>query len=178
MPHIHDQPGQHDHTASAYILRLDEDEPRLLLHLHKKLGVYLQFGGHVELDESPWQAVAHEIKEESGYELGQLQILQPKSRLKSISTATLHPQPVCHNTHDFDGRGWHYHTDLGYGFVTNEQPKHALQDGESSKMRAVTRKELIAMPNDEIYEGVREIALFIFDECLPNWERVDTAGFA
>lgn len=53
MPHIHTEPGQHDHTASAYIVRLDEAEPALILHRHKILGQYLQFGGHVELDENP-----------------------------------------------------------------------------------------------------------------------------
>ena len=66
MAHIHTQPGQHDHTASAYIIRTDLDTPRIMLHLHRKIGKYLQFGGHVELNETPWQAVVHELREESG----------------------------------------------------------------------------------------------------------------
>lgn len=36
MLHIHTQPGQHDHTVSAYIIRYINDEPYLLLHRHKK----------------------------------------------------------------------------------------------------------------------------------------------
>jgi len=63
MAHIHTQPGQHDHTASAYIVRTDFDEPKIMLHLHRKIGKYLQFGGHVELHETPWQAVVHELRE-------------------------------------------------------------------------------------------------------------------
>ncbi len=53
MAHIHTQPGQHDHTASAYIFRVDFDEPKLVLHLHRKINKYLQFGGHIELHETP-----------------------------------------------------------------------------------------------------------------------------
>src|SRR5437879_1527745 len=101
MPHIHTKPGQHDHTASAYIVRIDGKEPKILLHKHKKSGKYQQFGGHIELDETPWQAVLHEIKEESGYDAKQLMLLQPKERLKSLGDADQHPVPVCHNTHTF-----------------------------------------------------------------------------
>ena len=36
MPHINTKPGQHDFTASAFIVRLDRSEPQVLLHLHKK----------------------------------------------------------------------------------------------------------------------------------------------
>jgi len=43
-------------------------EPRIILHKHRKLNKLLQFGGHVELDETPWQAVLREIAEESGYD--------------------------------------------------------------------------------------------------------------
>lgn len=81
MAHIHTEPGQHDHTASGFIVRTDTPEPTLILHRHKKTGKYMQFGGHIELDETPWQAVRHELMEESGYDLSDLQILQPMQRL-------------------------------------------------------------------------------------------------
>lgn len=38
----------------------------LLLHRHKRLGLWLQPGGHVEPDESPWDAARREIREETG----------------------------------------------------------------------------------------------------------------
>jgi 8-oxo-dGTP diphosphatase len=66
MAHIHTKPGQHDFTASAFIIRIDTPKPKVLLHMHKKLGVLLQPGGHIELNENPWQAVHHEIEEETG----------------------------------------------------------------------------------------------------------------
>ena len=45
MAHIHTEPGQHDFTASAFIIRTDTPEPKLLLHRHKLVGKYLQIGG-------------------------------------------------------------------------------------------------------------------------------------
>ena len=72
MPHIHNKPGQHDICVSGYIVKITEgDEPRIILHKHRKLKMLLQFGGHVELDETPWQAVLREIAEESGYDKNQ-----------------------------------------------------------------------------------------------------------
>ncbi|MGH7926471.1 MAG: NUDIX domain-containing protein [Candidatus Binatia bacterium] len=139
MAHIHTQPGQHDHTASAFIVRIDGDEPRLLLHLHKKLGTLLQFGGHIELHENPWQAVAHEIFEESGYALKQLRLLQPPDRIKVLSGAVLHPSPVCYSTHPFNDDLEHFHTDATFAFVTNEPPQYAISDGESADVRLLTR---------------------------------------
>ena len=54
MPHIHNQPGQHDICVSGYIVKITEGaEPRIILHKHRKLNKLLQFGGHVELDETP-----------------------------------------------------------------------------------------------------------------------------
>src|SRR5690349_3881626 len=120
MPHIHTGPGQHDLAVGAYIIRSDFDEPKLLLHWHKKLDKWLQFGGHVELDENLWDAVRHELLEESGYELKQLKLLQPKERMKSLRGAILHPQPFHLNTHVFNET--HNHTVLEYAFVTDQEP--------------------------------------------------------
>lgn len=179
MAHIHTDHGQHDHTASGFIIRTDFDEPKLMMHMHKKLGVYLQFGGHVELDENPWQAVCHELLEESGYEVDQLEILQPKDRIKKLGgdSVALHPVSVCHNTHAFDERREHFHTDSAYAFVTSEEPKNATGEGESDLIRYVTRDELAKMGGGETYENIVTVGLFIFDTCLPKWERVQAGEF-
>src|SRR3712207_4516473 len=102
MPHIHTQPGEHDFTASGFIIRTDLEEPKIILHMHKKLGVYLQFGGHVETREDPWQAVTHELREESGYDMDQLKVLQPRDSIKRLSGIKLHPTPFYLNTHNFN----------------------------------------------------------------------------
>ncbi len=68
----HFDPGHF--TASAFILSPNRTE--LLLILHAKLGLWLQPGGHVELNDADVLAAARrEAKEEVG--LTQLQLLSP-----------------------------------------------------------------------------------------------------
>lgn len=177
MPHIHTQDGQHDLTVSMYIIRTDFEQPKLMLHMHKKVNVWLQFGGHVELNENPWQAVEHELLEETGYEFSQLKLLQPQDRLLELNTghAILHPQPAYVNTHpiatpDLKGAK-HYHIDLGYVFVTDQEPKHELAAGESSTIKLFTRAELDGI-QDKTWDDTLTICRHIFDVCLPKWEEV------
>ena len=155
-------------TASAFIILMDEGVPKLMFHMHKKIHRYMQFGGHVELNETPWQAVTHEILEESGYGMQQLQLLQPESRLKHLSDADLHPVAVCQNTHKFDDT--HYHTDTAYAFITSQSPEQPPVEGESTDMKLFDRASLLADP--DIQHNIKEIGLFIFDVCLPEWEQV------
>ncbi|HUD06469.1 MAG TPA: NUDIX domain-containing protein [Candidatus Saccharimonadales bacterium] len=178
MPHIHTQPGEHDQTASAFIVRLSTTEPKLLLHRHKKLGTFLQFGGHVEKEENPWAGVLHEIEEEAGYTVDQLSVLQPKNVPRSLKGATLHPYPVCLMTHLFSAD--HFHTDIEFAFTVLKDSKKEIAPGESTTIRGFTRDELAALPEEEIPGNVREIGMFIFDICLGGWiavsaEKYDTA---
>ena len=177
MGHIHTEPGQHDQTISAFIVREDFDKPKLLLHMHKKLHVLLQPGGHIELNETPWQAISHEVAEETGYRMDQLQILQPAERLKAISGAVLHPTPLVYNTHYFDTEGTHRHTDVSYAFVANGEPALELSEDESSDVRWLSLEELMALNPNEIFENVREIGAYTLSTVLNAWERVDTAEY-
>lgn len=175
MPHIHTQPGQHDHTASGFIIRMVEGEPKLILHKHKKTGKLQQFGGHIELNETPWEAVTHEILEESGYEMSQLRILQPKIRMPDNAANKQHPVPVSHNTHDFSED--HFHTDAAYAFVTGQSPRHSVAEGESSEFKLVSPEELAKLDDSTVPSGIKEVGLFIFGKCLKHWEEVDPQVF-
>lgn len=177
MAHIHTNPGEHDQTISAFIIRDDLGEPKLMLHMHKKLHVLLQPGGHIELNENPWQAISHEIAEETGYSMDQLQILQPKGSISAITGATLHPQPVVYNTHNFDPEGNHRHTDISYAFVTSSDPTLELDEGESADIRWVSRDELVALDAAAIFQNVREVGLHVLENVYTTWDRVDTGTF-
>lgn len=176
MSHLHTAPGQHDQTVSAYIIRTDTPEPKLLLHMHRKVHKYLQFGGHVELNENPWQALSREILEESGYRLEQLTLLQPKLRITQLAGTRLHPQPVSLQTHNFPGLD-HYHSDSSFAFTTTEEPLVSIGKGESPEIRAFTLKELRAIPADTIIENIRQTGIFILENLLDAWEPVDAASF-
>lgn len=171
MAHIHTNSGEHDLTASAFVVRDDFPEPRLLLHMHKKLGVLLQPGGHVELNENPWQAIEHELREETGYSFDDLEILQPKGTLKSITNAWLHPQPVVVNTHNFDSDGIHKHTDISFAFVAYGEPTLLPEEGESRDLRWLSSEQLSQLDSTEIFENVREIGQYVLTHIYREWER-------
>ncbi|HSH18013.1 MAG TPA: NUDIX domain-containing protein [Candidatus Saccharimonadales bacterium] len=175
MPHIHTKPGEHDATASALIIRFDTPEPRLLLHLHKKHGRFMQPGGHVELHETPWQAVLHEIVEETGYKLSQLELLQPPQRLKSLSKVILHPVPMGENTHKIGED--HYHTDRMYVFAAEAAPLGTPGIGEATEFKWVTAEELQQMPDSTLGSAIREIGLYGLNVCATEWIRVPLSDF-
>lgn len=180
MPHIHDQPGQYDFTASALIFRTDFDEPKVVLHMHRRLNKYLQFGGHVELHEHPWAALAHELAEESGYDLSQLKLLQPdlpQIQHKKYRGAVTHPFPFTIGSYQFALTD-HLHTDIAYAFITDQEPQSKPHDGESNDIKLFTRQELIDLPDpDKIPSNVKTIILFAFDNILNHWKAADPLSY-
>lgn len=176
MAHIHTSSGQHDLTVTAYIVRVDGPEPRALLHMHKKLQMLLPVGGHVELNETPWQALKHEIAEESGYDLSRLEVLQPKSRIKTLSDAVHHPYPIVVNTHDISPE--HFHTDISYAIITRQDPTTKPDEDEATDLRWMSHAELRNLPTSAIYENTREVYAFIFEEALGHWDTVPTESYS
>lgn len=172
MAHIHTEPGQYDLTVSAYIVHTGV-EPRLLLHRHKVLGVLMQPGGHVELTETPWQAITHEILEETGYDMGQLEVFQPRIGLPFSAEYGWHPHPVAVRSFRF-GDLDHFHTDLVYAFLTSESPKHPVAEGESPSLTWITESELSALPPEETYEDVRQLGLYVLTTLINEWVPVPT----
>lgn len=133
MPHIHTNPNQHDVTVSAYIIRKVNDEWYCLVHYHKKFDKLLQIGGHLELDETPWQSLVHEVREEAGYSMSELQLLQPTADTPHPEKPIVHPVPFASNTH-YVGSG-HYHSDLAYAFIASDLPNASVAKGESADLR-------------------------------------------
>jgi 8-oxo-dGTP pyrophosphatase MutT (NUDIX family) len=92
-------------TGSALVL--DADSGRFLLHYHKKLARWLQFGGHAEDDEAdPLHTALREAREESGL----------------ADLCPLSPAPADIDAHLIPARGGqpaHYHLDFRYVLITN-----------------------------------------------------------
>lgn len=176
MPHIHTAPGQHDQTVSLYLFRTDFPEPKVMLHFHRKMNSVAQFGGHVELHETPWQTAAHELEEETGYMLPKMQLLQPPLTRPPVKGAVLHPYPAMHVTMAVPGRGEHFHTDTTYVFVTSQPPQKAPGEGESTDIRLYTEEELAAAKS-EVESVTYDVAQHIFGEILPHWRAVPATDF-
>lgn len=180
MPHIHTNPGDHDLTASAYIVRLDEGEPKGLVHMHRKLGWLMQVGGHVETQEDPWQSIAHELAEEAGYRLDELKILQPTAHPLDLLGGAVHPTPFIVNTHPIGtgGVAEHLHTDLCYAFLASGEPSGSPAEGESQDLRWLTSSEIREAASDRKLIGACAILYqYIFDELLNSHIPVDTSEF-
>ncbi len=177
MPHIHTEPGQHDITASALIVRMVDDEPRVLVHMHRKHGKLMQLGGHVEIDETPWQTLGHELKEEGGYDIADLKVLQPFERPLEVRGAVVHPVPVLSNTHSVNQD--HYHSDYCYAFVADKLPTSSPAEGESTDLRWLTLHELgVAATAGIALNDVVDIYAFVINQCLPNYHQIDASVFS
>ena len=60
-----DEHADRRHVTSSAIVTSD-DGRRVLLHRHKRLGMWLQPGGHIDPGELPWDAALREAGEEGG----------------------------------------------------------------------------------------------------------------
>ncbi|QIN83700.1 NUDIX domain-containing protein [Rubrobacter tropicus] len=56
--------GRH-FTVAVFVVR----DGKVLLHHHRKLGMWLPPGGHIERDELPDEAAVREVREETGVEV-------------------------------------------------------------------------------------------------------------
>jgi 8-oxo-dGTP pyrophosphatase MutT (NUDIX family) len=178
MPHIHTAEGEHDHSVSFFIFRTDLGEPRVMLHMHRKVGKLMMFGGHVELTEHPWAAALHEITEETGFDHEQLRILQPERAPLHLTNAVVHPAPISHATQPYPGEVPHLHTNISYAMTAAGPPAGAPDVGESTDIRLLTRDELIALPDELVEESFRELAIEIFDYYLHAWAPKSLSTFA
>jgi 8-oxo-dGTP pyrophosphatase MutT (NUDIX family) len=162
MPHLNTGPGEYDLTASALILRELGGRMHLLVHRHRRLGMLMQPGGHVERTEDPWSAVAHELREESGYGLDQLLLLQPAHRIDHAEGIAVLPTPLCVDVHPIGDD--HAHTDLVYAFVADSDPSAAPGEDESQELHWLPVDELDgpAAPAD-LAPGLATVARYAID---------------
>jgi 8-oxo-dGTP pyrophosphatase MutT (NUDIX family) len=125
LAHPFDQEADPTHvTGSALVIG-----PRgVLLHRHKRLGLWLQPGGHLEPGETPWEAALREAEEETGLALGWLE-----------------GGPVLAHLDVHDGGRGHVHLDLRYllGPVGDDTP--APGKGESQEVRWFTWSDALAV---------------------------------
>ncbi len=92
-----DEHGSPIHVTASAIVTSGRG---VVLHLHKKLGIWVQPGGHIDNGETPWQAAVRETKEETGLTV---EAVSDPSELLHVD---VHPGP----------RG-HTHLDVRYQFA-------------------------------------------------------------
>lgn len=118
MPHIHTGNGEFDLTVAGYIVH----EDKTLLIKHKKLPIWVPPSGHVELNQTPMEALYMEIREEAGISNDHLTLIAthpyPNNRRRSAS-ATEQPLPFDFETHPIPGTDGHGHINISYALISD-----------------------------------------------------------
>ena len=81
--------NDHHLTASAFVV----SSRGVILHLHKRLGIWVQPGGHVDLGETPEEAAVRETTEETGLRVRHLDPVV-------LFHVDVHPGPRAHTHYD------------------------------------------------------------------------------
>lgn len=178
MAHIHTGKNERDTVVSAFIIRMQDDEPLCLVHLHRKYQRLMQPGGHIELTETPWGAMEHELQEETGYTLGELSVLQPAGlRLALDGPMVTHPLPLIIESHSV--KDAHFHTNISYGFVARTEPLAKPAEGESEDIRWLTLSELKQFVDEGlIYENVYAVFHAIITHYLEAYDWLPATDFS
>ncbi len=159
MAHIHEH---YDFTVSAYVLH--PTQPKIALHFHKNLFKWLQFGGHVELDEDPAQALTHELLEEAGFSPKDYEIMQTLDQPHPRGSKTLN-LPFHYEVHSFTDTE-HNHIDMQY-LVRAKTDRFKPQDGESKTIAWFTLDEIKKIhKSGEMKDGTLDICEWIFKNHL------------
>ena len=120
-------------TGSALVVSADGQ--RALLHHHRKLNKWLQFGGHCDGDEDVLRVAQREAREESG--------------LDGLIVASARPFDL--DIHEIPAKGGepaHDHYDVRFVFIAPENAT-AIASEESHELRWFTPAELLAVPLGE-----------------------------
>jgi 8-oxo-dGTP pyrophosphatase MutT (NUDIX family) len=109
-----------------------------VLHWHKRMGGWLQPGGHIDTGETPWDAALRETREETG-----LPVRHPAGgpRLFHLDA---HPA------------GPHFHLDLRYLLVSADADP-APPPGESQQVRWFTLAAAMQLADDALIDGLRRL---------------------
>jgi 8-oxo-dGTP pyrophosphatase MutT (NUDIX family) len=121
-------------TASAIVVGPDG----VLLHRHKRLGLWLQPGGHIDAGETPADAALREVLEETG--LHGRHTAEPPV----VAHVDVHPGPKGHT-----------HLDLRYLIEADGEP--CPGEDESEDVRWFSWEDAIAIADDGLSGALRSL---------------------
>ncbi len=138
MPHIHTGAGELDFTVCGYVVH----DNKTLLIKHKYLPIWTPPSGHIEVNQTPIEALYAEIREEAGIYEDSLELLPTQTQNDAFirtPEAEAMPLPFDFEVHNvIDG---HRHINVSY--VLKSSTNHVEPgEGESNTFKWFTVDEL------------------------------------
>ena len=130
-------------TASVWIVTNSRPKKILLLH-HKKLGKWLQPGGHIESHENPVDAAIREVLEETGIDIN---FLREGIEIVDEEGAFL-PNPIFvmeQKIPKHANTAEHYHLDINY-LVTVDEQELISNNNETHSIGWFTKGDALKLP--------------------------------
>lgn len=126
-----DVPAMH---LVSYFVVLDDARERLLLVAHRKAGLWLPAGGHVESGEDPWATVIRECHEELGIEAVASPITSERPFFLTVTPT----------------RGQRMHTDVSLWYLLNADADTitTYDQGEFDAIRWLSDKQTLEEPEE------------------------------
>jgi len=130
-------------TGSALVI--DPKQKKVLLHKHKKLGIWLQFGGHPDYETAPLDVALREAREESG--LMDLRVASLNGTPSVPVDVDLQTIPAKKNQPE------HLHLDMRYLLITETPDLVKAAQGESRNFSWLTIEEANTLDPATITQG-------------------------
>jgi ADP-ribose pyrophosphatase YjhB (NUDIX family) len=162
MPHIHTGTGELDFTVCGYIVHDD----KTLLIKHKYLPIWTPPSGHIEVDQTPIEALFNEIQEEAGIADESLVLIPThgyKQNFVRSPEAVELPLPFDFEVHPvIDG---HRHINVSYVLKSNTN-RVKPGEGESNTFKWFTVDELRAFKDTN--KSIISSAIFAIEHVREN----------
>ena len=123
---------------------------KVLLHMHKKLRIWLPVGGHIDRDELPEEAAVREVEEESGLKV---EFFNPDQQINFEDAKQL-MRPMHIILEDINQ--FHQHIDFIYYAKANTFELNPAED-EVKNMRWLTEDEIKTL--DKIPINTKKLSL-------------------
>lgn len=141
-----------DLTVGSFIFH----EKSVLLILHKKLNMWLPVGGHIELDESPDEAIIREAKEETNLDITLLSIPILPILGKTITHLAT---PFYVNVHNVGN-----HNHVGFYYVSYAKEPHTLTINRDEVLDASWFNQNEVKESNKISDEVKLLVEAAFEE--------------
>ncbi|MFD3503610.1 NUDIX hydrolase [Streptomyces sp. NPDC058678] len=126
------KPDVPDRHLVSYFVVLDEEREKLLLVAHRKAGLWLPTGGHVEPGEDPWAAVERECREELG--------------VSAVASEFAGERPVFLTVTRTKGQGEHTDVSLWYVISAHADSITSYDEEEFTAIRWLTPEQVLDEP--------------------------------